>query len=279
MEYRSLYVLGKEKLAAAGIPEADLDARLLLEYGCHTSRNDLLVHGEQSVTPEAEEKYLGWIGQRAEHIPLQQLTREAWFYGIPFFVNEHVLIPRQDTEILVEEALRGLPKDARILDLCTGSGCILISLLVMREDCTGIGADLSEKALQVAEKNGAQAGGRASFVKSNLFENIEGTFDVIASNPPYIRTDVIETLMPEVRDHEPRMALDGSADGLVFYRKITEQAGSYLKEGGKLCFEIGYDQGDEVRELMETHGFADVQVLKDLAGLDRVVTGIWHKKP
>ena len=143
----------------------------------------------------------------------------------------------------------------------------------------GIGADLSEKALQVAEKNGAQAGGRASFVKSNLFENIEGTFDVIASNPPYIRTDVIETLMPEVRDYEPRMALDGSADGLVFYRKITEQAGSYLKEGGKLCFEIGYDQGDEVRELMETHGFADVQVLKDLAGLDRVVTGIWHKEP
>lgn len=194
-------------------------------------------------------------------------------------MNEHVLIPRQDTEILVEEALRGLPKDARILDLCTGSGCILISLLVTREDCTGIGADLSEKALQVAEKNGAQAGGRASFVKSNLFENIEGTFDVIASNPPYIRTDVIETLMPEVRDHEPRMALDGSADGLVFYRKITEQAGSYLKEGGKLCFEIGYDQGDEVRELMETHGFADVQVLKDLAGLDRVVAGIWHKNP
>ncbi len=228
---------------------------------------------------EQQEQYEALVRKRGEHIPLQQLTGEAWFYGIPFFVNEHVLIPRQDTEILVEEALRGLPKDARILDLCTGSGCILISLLVTREDCTGIGADLSEKALQVAEKNGAQAGGRASFVKSNLFENIEGTFDVIASNPPYIRTDVIETLMPEVRDHEPRMALDGSADGLVFYRKITEQAGSYLKEGGKLCFEIGYDQGDEVRELMETHGFADVQVLKDLAGLDRVVTGIWHKNP
>lgn len=113
-----------------------------------------------------------------------------------------------------------------------------------REDCTGIGADLSEKALQVAEKNGVQAGGRASFVKSNLFENIEGTFDVIASNPPYIRTDVIETLMPEVRDHEPRMALDGSADGLVFYRKITEQAGSYLKEGGKLCLKL-----DTIREM------------------------------
>ena len=245
-------------LQKQGVEEARQDAWLLLEHVCGISHSTYFVHSEDEMPKEQQEQYEALVRKRGEHIPLQQLTGEAWFYGIPFFVNEHVLIPRQDTEILVEEALRGLPKDARILDLCTGSGCILISLLVTREDCTGIGADLSEKALQ---------GGRASFVKSNLFENIEGTFDVIASNPPYIRTDVIETLMPEVRDHEPRMALDGSADGLVFYRKITEQAGSYLKEGGKLCFEIGYDQGD------------DVQVLKDLAGLDRVVTGIWHKKP
>ena len=227
-------------LQKQGVEEARQDAWLLLEHVCGISHSTYFVHSEDEMPKEQQEQYEALVRKRGEHIPLQQLTGEAWFYGIPFFVNEHVLIPRQDTEILVEEALRGLPKDARILDLCTGSG---------------------------------------SFVKSNLFENIEGTFDVIASNPPYIRTDVIETLMPEVRDHEPRMALDGSADGLVFYRKITEQAGSYLKEGGKLCFEIGYDQGDEVRELMETHGFADVQVLKDLAGLDRVVTGIWHKKP
>ena len=232
-------------LQKQGVEEARQDAWLLLEHVCGISHSTYFVHSEDEMPKEQQEQYEALVRKRGEHIPLQQLTGEAWFYGIPFFVNEHVLIPRQDTEILVEEALRGLPKDARILDLCTGSGCILISLLVTREDCTGIGADLSEKALQVAEKNGAQAGGR----------------------------------MPEGRDHEPRMALDGSADGLVFYRKITEQAGSYLKEGGKLCFEIGYDQGDEVRELMETHGFADVQVLKDLAGLDRVVTGIWHKKP
>ena len=225
-------------LQKQGVEEARQDAWLLLEHVCGISHSTYFVHSEDEMPKEQQEQYEALVRKRGEHIPLQQLTGEAWFYGIPFFVNEHVLIPRQDTEILVEEALRGLPKDARILDLCTGSGCILISLLVTREDCTGIGADLSEKALQVAEKNGAQAG-----------------------------------------DHEPRMALDGSADGLVFYRKITEQAGSYLKEGGKLCFEIGYDQGDEVRELMETHGFADVQVLKDLAGLDRVVTGIWHKKP
>ena len=266
-------------LQKQGVEEARQDAWLLLEHVCGISHSTYFVHSEDEM-PKRTAGAVRSAGQKARRThSAAAADRRGVVLRNSVFVNEHVLIPRQDTEILVEEALRGLPKDARILDLCTGSGCILISILVTREDCTGIGADLSEKALQVAEKNGAQAGGRASFVKSNLFENIEGTFDVIASNPPYIRTDVIETLMPEVRDHEPRMALDGSADGLVFYRKITEQAGSYLKEGGKLCFEIGYDQGDEVRELMETHGFADVQVLKDLAGLDRVVTGIWHKNP
>lgn len=265
-------------LQKQGIREARQDAWLLLEHVCGISHSTYFVHSEDEMPEEQFTKYEALVEKRGEHIPLQQLTGEAWFYGIPFFVNEHVLIPRQDTEVLVEEALRGLPKNARILDLCTGSGCILTSLLVMRKDCTGVGADLSEEALEVARKNGSQAGGRASFVKSDLFANVEGTFDVIASNPPYIRTDVIETLMPEVRDHEPRMALDGSADGLLFYRKITEQAGAYLKEGGKICFEIGYDQGSQVQELMENHGFTDVQVLKDLAGLDRVVTGIRHKE-
>lgn len=265
-------------LQKQGIEEARQDAWLLLEHVCGISHSTYFVHSEDEMPEEQFTKYEALVEKRGEHIPLQQLTGEAWFYGIPFFVNEHVLIPRQDTEVLVEEALRGLPQNARILDLCTGSGCILTSLLVMREGCTGVGADLSEEALEVARKNGSQAGGRASFIKSDLFTNVEGTFDVIASNPPYIRTDVIETLMPEVRDHEPCMALDGSADGLLFYRKITEQAGAYLKEGGKLCFEIGYDQGMEVQELMENHGFTDVQVLKDLAGLDRVVTGTWHEE-
>ena len=154
-------------LQKQGVEEARQDAWLLLEHVCGISHSTYFVHSEDEMPKEQQEQYEALVRKRGEHIPLQQLTGEAWFYGIPFFVNEHVLIPRQDTEILVEEALRGLPKDARILDLCTGSGCILISLLVTREDCTGIGADLSEKALQVAEKNGAQAGGRASFVKSN----------------------------------------------------------------------------------------------------------------
>ena len=265
-------------LQKQGVEDARQDAWLFMEHVCGISHSTYFVHSEDEMTEEQQEQYEALIRKRGERIPLQQLTGETWFYGICFFVNEHVLIPRQDTEILVEEALRGLPKEARILDLCTGSGCILTALLVTREDCTGIGADLSEEALEVAEKNGARAGSRVSFVKSDLFEKIEGTFDVIVSNPPYIRTDELEILMPEVRDHEPRMALDGSEDGLLFYRKITEQAGSYLKEGGKLCFEIGYDQGKDVRELMEYRGFTEVQVLKDLAGLDRVVTGIWNKR-
>ena len=284
MTYRECYEQGCCTLQAAGIEEAALDARLLLEAVCGTNRNDLLVHGEQPVAPEAEEKYLNWIRQRAEHIPLQQLTGEQDFMGLTFNVNEHVLIPRQDTEILVEEVLKELHDGMRILDMCTGSGCILLSLLHYSNDCEGLGVDLSAEALEVAGRNvlkvlTPEKAEHVHFLQSDLFEKVEGKFEIIVSNPPYIASAEVDRLMPEVRDHEPRMALDGSADGLVFYRKITEQAGSYLKEGGKLCFEIGYDQGDEVRELMETHGFADVQVLKDLAGLDRVVAGIWHKKP
>ena len=258
-------------LQKQGVEEARQDAWLLLEHVCGISHSTYFVHSEDEMPKEQQEQYEALVRKRGEHIPLQQLTGEAWFYGIPFFVNEHVLIPRQDTEILVEEALRGLPKDARILDLCTGSGCILISLLVTREDCTGIGADLSEKALQVAEKNGAQAGGRASFVKSNLFENIEGTFDVIASNPPYIRTDVIEKLMPEVRDHEPRMALDGEPDGLKFYRILAEEGKKYLKNGGEIYMEIGWDQAKDVTKIFETMGFKGLRTVRDMTGNDRVV--------
>lgn len=262
-------------LQKQGIEDARQDAWLLMEHVCGISHSTYFVHCEDEMPEKEQEIYEELIQKRGEHIPLQQLTGEAWFYGIPFFVNEHVLIPRQDTEILVEEALLHLPQNARILDLCTGSGCILTVLLVEREDCTGIGADLSEEALKVAKRNGLQANGRAEFVKSDLFAGIAGKFELIVSNPPYIRTDVIETLMPEVRDHEPRMALDGSADGLFFYRKITEYAGDYLKKGGRLCFEIGYDQGQEVKALMEQHGFSEVTVKKDLAELDRVVTGVW----
>ena len=283
MTYRECYEQGCRTLQAAGIEEAALDARLLLEAVCGTDRNDLLVHGEQPVAPEAEEKYLNWIRQRAEHIPLQQLTGEQGFMGLTFNVNEHVLIPRQDTEILVEEVLKELHDGMRVLDMCTGSGCILLSLLHYSNDCEGLGVDLSAEALEVAGRNvlkvlTPEKAEHAHFLQSDLFEKVEGKFEIIVSNPPYIVSAEVEKLMPEVRDHEPRMALDGTEDGLHFYRRIIEEAGKHLVSSGMLFFEIGYDQGQAVSELMRTEGYCDVQVVQDYAGLDRVVLGTYCER-
>lgn len=283
MTYRKCYEQGCRTLQAAGIEEAALDARLLLEAVCGTNRNDLLVHGEQPVAPEAEEKYLNWIRQRAEHIPLQQLTGEQDFMGLTFNVNEHVLIPRQDTEILVEEVLKELHDGMRVLDMCTGSGCILLSLLHYSNDCEGLGVDLSAEALEVAGRNvlkvlTPEKAEHAHFLQSDLFEKVEGKFEIIVSNPPYIASAEVEKLMPEVRDHEPRMALDGTEDGLYFYRRIIEEAGKHLVSSGMLFFEIGYDQGQAVSELMRTEGYCDVQVVQDYAGLDRVVLGTYCER-
>ena len=283
MTYRECYEQGCRSLQAAGIEEATLDARLLLEAVCGTDRNDLLVHGEQPVAPEAEEKYLNWIRQRAEHIPLQQLTGEQDFMGLTFTVNEHVLIPRQDTEILVEEVLKELHDGMRILDMCTGSGCILLSLLHYSNDCEGLGVDLSAEALEVAGRNALKVltpekAEHAHFLQSDLFEKVEGKFEIIVSNPPYIASAEVEKLMPEVRDHEPRMALDGTEDGLYFYRRIIEEAGRHLVSSGMLFFEIGYDQGQAVSELMRTEGYREVQVVQDYAGLDRVVLGTYVER-
>ena len=283
MTYRECYEQGCRTLQAAGIEEAILDARLLLEAVCGTDRNDLLVHGEQPVAPQAEEKYLNWIRQRAEHIPLQQLTGEQDFMGLTFSVNEHVLIPRQDTEILVEEVLKELHDGMRILDMCTGSGCILLSLLHYSNDCEGLGVDLSAEALKVAGRNALKVltpekAEHAHFLQSDLFEKVEGKFEIIVSNPPYIASAEVEKLMPEVRDHEPRMALDGTEDGLYFYRRIIEEAGRHLVSSGMLFFEIGYDQGQAVSELMRTEGYREVQVVQDYAGLDRVVLGTYVER-
>lgn len=283
MTYRECYEQGCRTLQAAGIEEAALDARLLLEAVCGTDRNDLLVHGEQPVSPEAEEKYLNWIRQRAEHIPLQQLTGEQDFMGLTFAVNEHVLIPRQDTEILVEEVLKELHDGMRVLDMCTGSGCILLSLLHYSNDCEGLGVDLSAEALEVAGRNvlkvlTPEKAEHAHFLQSDLFEKVEGKFEIIVSNPPYIASAEVEKLMPEVRDHEPRMALDGTEDGLYFYRRIIEEAGKHLVSSGMLFFEIGYDKGQAVSELMRTEGYCEVQVVQDYAGLDRVVLGTYCER-
>lgn len=274
MQYAKLYQIGKEQLQKAGITDAELDARLLLEFICHTDRNALYAHGDQEIEDEKMQDFLQLIEKRAVHIPLQHLTGEQNFMGLDFLVNEHVLIPRQDTEILVEEIMRDLHDGIRILDMCTGSGCILLSLLHYSNDCSGVGVDVSEDALAVARQNADRlAEKQAVFIQSDLFEKVEGSFDLIVSNPPYIRSQEIAGLMPEVREHEPHLALDGKDDGLHFYREIIKGAMPHLKRGGQLFFEIGYDQGEAVQALLVANGYTEIAVVKDYAGLDRVVYG------
>lgn len=274
MQYAKLYQIGKEQLQKAGITDAELDARLLLEFICHTDRNALYAHGDQEIEDEKMQDFLQLIEKRAVHIPLQHLTGEQNFMGLDFLVNEHVLIPRQDTEILVEEIMRDLHDGIRILDMCTGSGCILLSLLHYSNDCSGVGVDVSEDALAVARQNADRlAKKQAVFIQSDLFEKVEGSFDLIVSNPPYIRSQEIAGLMPEVREHEPHLALDGKDDGLHFYREIIKGAMPHLKRGGQLFFEIGYDQGEAVQALLAANGYTEIAVVKDYAGLDRVVYG------
>lgn len=287
MTYRECYIYGLNVLTESGIADASIDARLLLEYVCHTSRHDLLVNAQKEISVENWNKYQVLIQKRKERIPLQYITGEQAFMGFDFFVNEHVLIPRQDTEILVEETLQFLKSHMHVLDMCTGSGCILLSLLALtkdKESIQGVGIDVSKEALEVAVRNlervSTQCGKTllAKFLQSDLFTVLENegfgdTFDIIVSNPPYIASEVIETLEPEVRLHEPIGALDGTSDGLYFYREIIAKSKKFLKKNGILLFEIGYDQGESVSSLMREAGFKQVIIKKDYAGLDRVVYG------
>ena len=296
LRYKQVYEWGVDRLKKAGIPEADLDARLLLEFVCRTDRNTLLAHGDREVLREEYDSYVNYISDREKHIPLQHITGVQEFMGLEFEVNENVLIPRQDTEILVEEVMRHLHDGMRILDMCTGSGCILLSLLYYSNDCSGLGVDISEAALNTAVRNAEKLKAlkgeiNADFMQSDLFaglgdhklsykeklgnkDNLNNMeFEIIVSNPPYIRSAEIETLMPEVREHEPILALDGREDGLYFYREIIKDAGRYLCGGGELFFEIGYDQGIDVKNMMEAAGYKQVEIIKDYAGLDRVVHG------
>lgn len=283
MTYRELYEYGRLRLVENEIAEAALDARLLLEYICHTDRNELIVHGDRECSDLEEQFYRMTIDKRASHIPLQHITGVQEFMGLSFKVNEHTLIPRQDTEILVEEAMRHLSDGMRILDMCTGSGCILLSLLKYSNECEGIGIDISDQALAVARENAKRLELDAVFLEGDLFapladfvseKTTDRLFDLVVSNPPYIETAVIETLMPEVREHEPVLALDGMEDGLHFYRRIVSEAPAHMRKGAYLFFEIGCEQGEAVKTLMQEGGFEQVEILKDYAGLDRVVYGI-----
>ncbi len=272
----------------AGVPDASYDARMLLLYLTGWSLAEYMLHSVQRVTSEMAGQYAKLVQMRESRLPLQQIMGGTEFMGLPFHVTSDVLCPRPDTEILVEEVIKVVMPGQGILDLCTGSGCILISLLTHlnqrpeRPAVLGIGTDISAKALSVARQN-AFLNGRAArwsrFYQGDLFAALPGNhryaFDVIVSNPPYIRSGEIDSLMPEVRDHEPRIALDGDADGLKFYRRIASKAGHYLAPGGQLFFEIGFDQKERVMQIMDGNGFTDLKCKKDLAGNDRVVSGVW----
>lgn len=278
---KQLYKVGTVKLAEEGIEEFSLDAWYLLEYVTGVSKAMYFAEPERAVSEENADRYIDCIRRRAAHIPLQHITGEQEFMGYPFCVNEHVLIPRQDTEVLVEEAIQIMRPKMKILDMCTGSGCIVLSILKMCKekyymtDLQGIGADVSEEALKVARENSRRLEVPVTWIQSDLFAKIpeEEKYDVIVSNPPYIETAVIDTLQEEVRLHDPYIALDGKEDGLYFYRRIISEAGKYLKPQGKLMFEIGCDQAEAVEELMKNAGYEQITVKKDLAGLDRVVYG------
>ncbi|MDY3888485.1 MAG: peptide chain release factor N(5)-glutamine methyltransferase [Agathobacter sp.] len=272
MTYREGLAAGEKILGKAGIADAKTDTWLLMEMACKIDRNFYYMHMMEDMTEEQAKQYQLLIKKRAERVPLQYITGEQEFMGLTFTVNSSVLIPRQDTETLVEEALKAAKPGMNILDMCTGSGCVLISIL-KNVDAKGIGYDISKQALNVAKENAKRNHVVCEFERSDLFENVDGTYDIIVSNPPYIPTEVIHTLMPEVKEFEPMEALDGMEDGLHFYRRIVREAKEHLARGGYLMLEIGHDQGASVSEMLEYGGYAEVRVIKDLARNDRVVIG------
>ena len=275
---------GQKQLQDAGIAEYNLDAWYLFEHAFGISRMQYFMCSVQKAEPteEALKEFQEGIARRAKREPLQHILGTQEFMGLEFEVNRHTLIPRQDTETLVELVLaEHKEKDIKLLDMCTGSGCIAISLAVHGGYAHVEAADISTEALKVAEKNGKSllSEREIRFRHSDLFSAFDQSadkFDIIVSNPPYIPSDVIEELEPEVRDFEPRSALDGTADGLFFYEKLAEECGRFLRENGSVYFEIGHDQGEAVENLLRTHGFKDTKTIKDLAGNDRVVCGRWQ---
>ncbi|MGN0157834.1 MAG: peptide chain release factor N(5)-glutamine methyltransferase [Brotaphodocola sp.] len=277
---------GTRTLECSGNPDAKNDAQQLLLAAFHLDMVHFLLNRMQEL-PENErnrsctELYHNMIEKRRKRFPLQQILGCQEFMGLNFFVNKHVLIPRQDTETLVELVLEEQQGGEKtVLDLCTGSGCIAISLAVKGGYHAVTATDISKEALKVAQRNAVslECSERVTFFQGDLFEALPKTsekFDIITSNPPYIPTAVIHTLEPEVREHEPMLALDGTEDGLYYYRRIAEEAGWFLNNGGSIYLEIGHDQGEAVSALMNAAGFSNVRVCKDLPGKDRVVCAVW----
>ena len=252
----------KDTLTKANVPDADIDAWLLMEHCFSITKSFFFLNRRQIVeSKEKIKQYREFIKQRAARIPLQYLTKTQGFMGLEFSVTPAGLIPRQDTETLVETLL-SYAKDkpgASLIDVCTGSGCIAVSLAHYGN---------------FAQENAADNHASVQFFESDLLEQVPGRFDMIVSNPPYIEDDVILGLEPEVKDNEPMIALSGGKDGLIFYRRLTETAKDHLNPGGALFVEIGYNQWEAVAELFRANGFSKPTLVRDLAGLDRVVWGV-----
>ena len=260
------------KLDAAGISDASVDIWLLLEHYADISKSDYLANPDMELTKVVAEQIEEAVEKRIKHIPLQHIVGQTEFMGLTFKVNENVLVPRFDTEILVDEVVKYVGDEyLKVLDMCTGSGCIAITISDMCDNVSVIASDISKEALEVAKENNQLNQTDVTFVESDLFENVEGLFDVIVSNPPYIRTDEIENLQEEVKLHDPHLALDGGESGLDFYRRIIKDSKDHLKTNGMIFFEIGFDQAEEVSKILKENDYHDIVVKKDLSGLDRVV--------
>ena len=272
---REVYTEGKNRLQKAGVQSYEFDARQLLFFVFSIDANQYLLNQSMPLSEEEEKKvnsYFEAIQKRSEKIPLQYITGEQNFCGLDFYVNENVLIPRLDTEVLVEKILEYEEPGQRVMDMCTGSGCIAITLQKLG-GFQVMAVDISEEALTLARKNAQRNQAQVTFFQSNMFEQLSNTskVDVIVSNPPYIESKVVDELDDEVKKYEPRLALDGMEDGLHFYRILARECKRFLNEGGRLYVEIGFDQAEAVKEIFGAQGFWDIQVYKDLAGLDRVV--------
>lgn len=260
-------------LYEAEIKEAELEAFYIIEAVMNLSRPMFFLKKRDEVSEQDVKSCLAIAQKRKEHMPLQYILGIQEFMGLSFKVTPDVLIPRQDTEGLVEEVLKQVKPGMKVLDMCTGSGCIAVSVAKFAPNVQVSAVDISPKALEVARENAAKNQVQINFIESDMFTEIREKYDMIISNPPYIKSQVVTTLMPEVRDYEPHLALDGKEDGLFFYRKLANESGNFLTPGGMLCLEIGYDQGVEVAQLLKQQGFTQVRVEQDLCGLDRNVYG------
>lgn len=286
MMWQALMKEELERLRQADIPEADSDIRLLAMDVAGCTYSTLILRMAEEVTEKQAQRLHAYVTERMTHKPCQYILGTQEFMGYEFATAEEVLIPRPETELLVEEACRIAEnwKDTpdgrkrRVLDLCCGSGCIGISFSKLRHgrDLVEL-ADISDAAIALTKKNRERLQADCAVIQTDLFMQIEGKYDMIVSNPPYIRTDEIPKLMAEVRDFEPHLALDGKADGLYFYDKIIREAREYLYEDGYILFEIGQDQLDAVRGLLVENGYTDIKGIKDYAGLDRIVTARYLK--